>query len=169
MFVQLIQQSCFRQEECHWIRVYEKSKGYIRYAGCGLLKDLSTTLINPITKMANLSISRGMFPSIWRSPVIPIFKSGDPLSTSNYRPVSILPTVSEVAEKPLAEQTICRLNTSSFPLHPLHWLYSRFFNWHSQLLDEGGVVWAVFLDFKTAFDTVNVHCPLFNKLVKWLH
>ena len=85
-----------------------------------MLKELSTTLTNPITKIINLSISQGMFPSVWKSAVVvPIFKCGDPLSTCNYRPISILPTVSKVAEKVVAEQIICHLNTSSFALHPM--------------------------------------------------
>lgn len=53
----------------------------------------------------NLSISQGMFPSAWKSSVIvPIFKSGDPHSASNYRPISILPIVSKIAEKLIATQ-----------------------------------------------------------------
>lgn len=64
-----------------------------------MLKESSLTLIKPITKINNLSISQGKFPSAWKSAVIaPIFKSGVPLSVYNYRPISILPTVSKVME-----------------------------------------------------------------------
>lgn len=85
-----------------------------------MLKELSTTLTNPITKIINLSISEGLFPSVWKSAVvIPIFKCGDPVSTCSYRPISILPTVSKVAEKVVAEQITCHLNNSSFTLHPM--------------------------------------------------
>ena len=87
-----------------------------------LLKELSTTLTSPITKMISLLISQGTFPSVWKLAVVvivPIFKSGDPLSTCHYRPISILPTLSKVAEKVVAEQIICHLNTSSFALHPM--------------------------------------------------
>lgn len=78
-----------------------------------MLKELSTTLTNPITKIINLSISQGMFLSVWKSAVVvPIIKSGNPLFTCNYRPISILPRVSKVAE-----QIICHLNTSLSALH----------------------------------------------------
>ncbi len=72
-----------------------------------MLKDLSKVLVNPITKILNLSFTNGMFPN----DVIPVFKGGNRLSTSNYRPVSILPVVSKVAEKLVAEQIINHLNT----------------------------------------------------------
>ncbi|XP_056291865.1 uncharacterized protein LOC130207340 [Pseudoliparis swirei] len=80
-----------------------------------MLKTLSKTLINPISNIINLSISQNMFPSVWKSAaVIPVFKEGDRLSTSNYRPISILPTISKVAEKLVAEQMICHLKNSPF-------------------------------------------------------
>lgn len=48
-----------------------------------MLKEFSTTLTNPITKIINLSISQSMFPNVWKSAVVPVFKGGDPLSTCN--------------------------------------------------------------------------------------
>lgn len=55
-----------------------------------MLKELSTTVTCPITKIINLSISQNMFPSMWKTAVIaPIFKSGDPHSMSNYRPIRL--------------------------------------------------------------------------------
>ncbi len=72
-----------------------------------MLKDLSKVLVNPITKFFNFSFTNRMFPN----DVIPVFKGGNRLSTSNYRPVSILPVVSKVAEKLVAEQIINHLNT----------------------------------------------------------
>ncbi len=51
-----------------------------------MLKESSLTLIKPISKVINLSISQGKFPSVWKSViVVPIFKSGDPLFIDNYR------------------------------------------------------------------------------------
>ena len=93
-----------------------------------MLKELSTTLTNPITKIINLSISQGLFPSIWKSAVVvPIFKCGDPVSTCNYRPISILPTVSKVAEKVAAEQITCHLNDSSITLQPMQFGFRAYY------------------------------------------
>lgn len=50
--------------------------------------------------------------------VIPIFKSDDPHSVSNYRPISSLPAMSKVIEKLVADQLILHLNSSQL-LHPM--------------------------------------------------
>lgn len=47
----------------------------------------------------NLSLSTGKFPTLWKfSYIFPIFKSGDPSLTANYRPVAILSEPSKVFE-----------------------------------------------------------------------
>ncbi len=107
-----------------------------------------------------------MFPCAWKSSVIvPIFKSGDPHSASNYRPISMLPIVSKVAEKLMAAQITNYLNNSYFALHPMQFGFRAnystemancyFIEKVKSLLDKGGVVGAVFLDLRKAFDTLN--------------
>lgn len=84
------------------------------------LKELGLSLIAPITKIINQSISELVFPNVWKSAaVIPLYKNGDALSVCNYRPISIIPTVSKVAEKLVAQQIISHLNTTPFTLHPM--------------------------------------------------
>ncbi len=84
-----------------------------------MLKELSEVLVNPITTFFNLSFTYGMFPNECKlAAVIPIFKGGHCLSISNYRPVSILPLVSKLVEKLVAEQITNNLNTSAYTLHP---------------------------------------------------
>jgi hypothetical protein len=75
------------------------------------------SLIGPITKATNTSIVQGVFPRVWKSDIITaIFKSGYPADVSNYKPISILPVVSKVTEKYVAEQLIAQLNNSHFTL-----------------------------------------------------
>ncbi len=84
-----------------------------------MLKELSASLVYPITQIVNLSIAQETFPDVWKlAAVSPIFKGGDQQSISNYRPISILLAISKVAEKLVAEQIINHLNTSSYFLHP---------------------------------------------------
>lgn len=74
------------------------------------LKAHKQSLTAPMTNIINKSITEGTFPNSWKSAVItPIFKSTE---ISNYRPINILPAVSKVAEKLVAEQLIKHLNNS---------------------------------------------------------
>ncbi len=145
--------------------------------GMDVIKELSESLVNPITKIINLSVSQGMFPCAWKSSVIvPIFKSGDPHSASNYRPISILPIVSKVAEKLMAAQITNYLNNSYFALHPMQFGFRANYSTEmancyftekvKSLLDKGGVIGAVFLDLRKAFDTLN-HRIILSKLLSF--
>ena len=85
-----------------------------------MFKELGTTLAYPLTKLINQSFTQATCPSVWKSAaVIPTYKNGDPLIANNYRPISILPTISKVAEKLVAQQISDYLNTAPFSLHPL--------------------------------------------------
>jgi len=70
-----------------------------------LLKRCFKHILAPLTKLINSSFEQGIFPSILKlAKVIPIFKKGDPLQRSNYRPISILPVLSKVYEKVFLER-----------------------------------------------------------------
>lgn len=111
---------------------------------------------------------------MWKSAIVtPIFKSGDHHSTCNYRPISILPIMSKVAEKCVAEQITHYLNNSSFTLHPMQFGFRSnhstetsncfFIEKIKSLQDKRGVVGAVFLRLRKAFNTVN-HRVLLSRL-----
>lgn len=97
-----------------------------------MLKNLTWPLANPITKIINLSISQGKFPSAWKSTIVdPIYIYGHPHSSRNYRPISSLPIMSKVAEKLVGEQIIHHLKNSSLLLAPAPdaiWLQGQLLN-----------------------------------------
>ena len=53
----------------------------------------------------NSCLDKTFFPdSLKRATITPVFKEGDPTNVKNYRPISILPTVSKVFENIIAQQ-----------------------------------------------------------------
>ena len=65
-----------------------------------LLKELAQPLALPLSDLFNMSLSSGSVPNIWKKAnVSPIHKKNDPSDVSNYRPISLLSTVSKVLEK----------------------------------------------------------------------
>lgn len=64
-----------------------------------LIFNIRTQLKYPLLFLFNLSLAEGIFPSIWKtSQVTPIYKSGDPGSVFNYRPISGLPLIGKLFE-----------------------------------------------------------------------
>ena len=131
------------------------------------LKSHRDALACPIAHLINLSIRQSTFPNTWKiAEVSPIRKFGDKTMVSNYSPISVLSVISKVSEKWVAEQLKSCLNFGHDPLHPMQFGFRTnhytetancfFLENIKSKLDGGGVVGAVFLDLKKAFDTVNL-------------
>ena len=79
-----------------------------------LLKNSAHTIALSVTKLLNLSIKTGKFPKLWKcSEITALFKSGDRTNASNYRPISILPTLSKILEKAVHSYTSSWLPVNS--------------------------------------------------------
>jgi hypothetical protein len=64
------------------------------------LKWCAPFISSPMNYIFNKSIQKGTFPSRLKySTIIPIYKSGDKLNMSNFRPISILICFSKIFEK----------------------------------------------------------------------
>ena len=130
-------------------------------------------LAKPLAYIMNLSLATVAVPSAWKaSRVSPIFKEGDPLDTSNYRPISVITACMKVFEKIVHTQlynfidhnNILTTNQSGFrPMHSTQTCLVDVSDYLLNNMSSSLFTGAVFLDLKKAFDTVH-HNVLINKL-----
>ena len=104
--------------------------------------------------------------------VLPLYKSEDPHSFNNYRPVSLLCVLSKVFEKVMYDRLLEFLEihkllfAGQFGFRKQHSSYIALMILIDKLissLDKGEMVIGIFLDFSKAFDTVD-HEILLQKL-----
>ena len=151
-----------------------KAKGPDKISNA-LLRNLPDSIPKSLHLLFNLIANKGVFPTKWKiSEIVPIFKDGNKQLASNYRPISILSTVSKLLEKliynklvPTLTNTLSntqqgfrrRRSTITNLIEYLHALYAKF-------EDTTCIYFAAsYVDFQKAFDKVN-HSLLIEKLFK---
>ena len=76
-----------------------------------MMKNIKESIKTPLTHICNKSFISGLFPFEMKiANVVPIFKSGDDMVFSNYRPVSVLPVFSKLLERLMYNRLICFIN-----------------------------------------------------------
>ena len=130
-----------------------------------IIKEIRLSIIKPLTNICAKSINQGIVPSNMKiAKIIPIHKSGDKSSLSNYRPISVLPVFSKVLEKVIYKQMYTHLeNLNIFYKHQYgfrknHSTYMAIMQLVDHILasrDSGKFSVGIFLDLSKAFDTVN--------------
>ena len=76
-----------------------------------LLKDSASVTSKSLTKLFNQSLVTCTFPSLWKfGKVSALFKKGDRCDPNNYRPITVLPTLSKILEKAVHNQLYPFLN-----------------------------------------------------------
>ena len=129
------------------------------------IKDSLLIIAYYVTVIINTSIVTGFYPSLWKYPFIaPLLKKGDIDDPNNFRPVSILPVLSKVLEKIVADQLMSHLESNRLLSKTQHGfrrnlstetalikitneIYSNIDNKHISLL--------ILTDLSKAFDSVS--------------
>ena len=132
--------------------------------GNRILKLCADGISSSFPNLINLSLSEGKFPDAWKlANVTPIFKKDDRQSKVNYRPVSLLDSLSKITEKIV----FTRLYTFLLEIEYLNPLQSGFRPGDSTVnqlvylvhkiydaFEKGKEIRMVFLDISKAFDKV---------------
>lgn len=142
-----------------------------------LLKNCCNELVNPILALVNNMLKEGIFPNVLKiGRVIPIYKSGDKLLCSNYRPITVLPILSKIFEKVIYNRIHPFLNSIDF-ITPHQYGFCNGSNTETATINvlnevqkgldnsKEVLVGLLFIDLVKAFDTVD-HSLIINKLNK---
>ena len=125
-----------------------------------LLRAGAPVLNKHITTLVNNTIKTSVFPTrLKEAQVIPLHKKNDPLDKKNYRPVSILPTISKVYEMVLSDQLtdlfenifhtfLCAFRKG----HGCQTTLLRLLEDWKTALDKNQYVAAILMDLSKAFD-----------------
>ena len=136
-----------------------------------LLKELQPAICKPLAIMINKSLEQGIFPDKLKiAKIIPIYKAKDKEQMQNYRPISLLSSISKIYEKIIYK----RLYNFMEPA-----LYSIQYGFRSkrstiqavmelnsdiiESFENKHITIATFLDLSKAFDTID-HTILITKL-----
>ena len=107
--------------------------------------------------------------------VIPLYKSGSQAEIDNYRPISVLPTLSKILEKIVYKQLMAHLERHNLlfeyqfgfrPNRSTELAITYFTDFIRKDVDSGKATGAVFIDLTKAFDTISYSIML-SKLSRY--
>ena len=130
-----------------------------------ILNLICDIIASPIAKLANTAFETGVHPERLKvTKVIPIFKSGSKMLTSNYRSISLLSNLNKILEKIMFTRVHSFLQNENliykqqFGFRPRHSTTHALINITEKIkaaLDHGKSACGVFVDLQKGFDTVN--------------
>ena len=153
----------------------KKSSGYDGISNV-VLKEIAPTILNPLTTMFNMSLTQGIFPDCMKlAEIIALHKSKNRELCDNYRPISLLITISKVLEKIVYKRVYKFLNTTNqiyekqYGFRAKHSCENAVSNLVGDLvknIQDKKYTITLFLDLSKAFDTLE-HRVIFDKMYKY--
>lgn len=138
-----------------------------------LIKYVGKSLLKPLLHLINSSLITGIFPDCLKiSKVVPIYKKGERYEISNYRPVSILPSVSKIYERVMYNRLVDHLQNNNLFDEQQHGFRkgksttSALLDFSETIIDavdKGNNVASIFMDLSKAFDSIS-HEVILHKL-----
>ena len=150
----------------------KKAEGTDEIPNC-ILRNCAHELVLLIAHIINLSLkSARISEDLKTSKKTPIFKDGEKSKYTNYRPISLLPTISKILERCIYNQLIRHLeshNILSLQQYGLRKTRSTeiatvlFLDEIHKEMDRGSLTIALFVDLNKGFETVS-HSSILGKL-----
>ena len=138
-----------------------------------VIKGVARELAGPLSGFLNYCLRESIYPEFFKvARVVPVYKGEDPTQFGNYRPVSVLPVLSQVFERVLQSRLV-EFFSEKGVLIPGQYGFRAGHSTAMAVLDmvekvrgawnSGNTALGVFIDLKKAFDTVD-HRILLAKL-----
>ena len=141
-----------------------------------LLKRLKTIVVPLLCKLSNTSLSTGVFPDVMKlAEVVPLHKGKSPHDECNYRPISLLTTMSKILEKVVYSRVYGFLDStgqiydSQYGFRANHSCEHAVSEVVSEILksnEQNKHTIGIFLDLSKAFDTLD-HKLVLEKMEKY--
>ena len=148
------------------------SSGYDNISNV-LLKKLNSVPSPIICKLCNMSLSAGTFPDVMKiAEVVPLYKGKSPHEECNYRPISLLTTISKILEKVMYSRVFGFLDSknqmykSQYGFRAKHSCDHAVSEVVSDILknnEKGKYTIGLFLDLSKAFNTLH-HSIILKKM-----
>ena len=138
-----------------------------------LLKEIEHVISRPLSIIVNQSLCTGIFPEKLKiAKVIPLYKKDDNKSFGNYRPISLLSSISKIFERVAFNQLYTYLTSNDLLYesqygfrkhHSTELAALEFTDRIKKEMDAKKIPFSIFLDLSKAFDTLD-HSVLLSKL-----
>ena len=138
-----------------------------------LLKFVKNVISEPLSIKINQMLKSGIFSdSLKISKIVPLYKKDDDTNLSNYRPISLLPSISKIFEKVILEQLSTHLDNNNLihkhqygfkKHHSTEYAALHIVDYLNYELDLKNTPINLYLDLSKAFDSL-CHKFLFSKL-----